>query len=60
MSDRDTTQNSQNTRNRKQPASDPARLDRFADDVFESTVEFAKDLSAIRREDNVDERKDQK
>ena len=40
------------TRNSKQPTSESPRPNQFADDVFESTVEFAKDLSAIRRGDN--------
>ena len=46
------TQDSPNTRNPERPARKPSRLDQFADDVFESTVEFAKDLSAIRRDDD--------
>lgn len=50
MSDRG-TQNSPNTRHPNRPASEPSKLDQFADNVYESAVEMAKELSAIRRED---------
>jgi len=45
MSDRGTS-NSPNTRNPERPASNPARLDQFADDLFEQDKDKDKGVTS--------------
>lgn len=50
MSDRGTS-NSPNTRNPERPPSNPARLDQFADDIFDGNDEDKEKLDVTSRRD---------
>ncbi|MFZ5643501.1 MAG: hypothetical protein ACOY46_07915 [Bacillota bacterium] len=50
MSDRGTS-NSPNTRNPERPASNPSRLDQFADDIFEESDRAKEKLDVTSRQE---------